>query len=648
MNSNSFALVTVVTLACALVAPPVAMASHGVPLVSMSQRDPAQSNAVVSPGGVITGSQIGFQVSSDSPTCGASYFHQVQFEVVPTGAGFTGAATFSSSWYSGFKPNCVVKPFPQQNYTPPSSSGSYRWQVRERTSTNGGGSISSTGAWTDFGGNGTNADFISNQPPVAEANGPYSGTQGVAVSLSAVGSSDPDGSIATYEWDCTDDGTYDTSSATPSDSCTYPDDGVYTARLRVTDDGGSQATDVATVNVPNVGPTAEANGPYTGTKGFAIAVTAVGSSDSDGAINLYEWDCDADGSYELSSATPTGNVCTFAAVGSYTVTLQVTDDDGGTATDTASVTVGNDPPTADAGSTYAGNEGSAIPLDGSGSADVGGGAVAQWEWDCTDDGVYDVTASSATGSACTYTDDAVYTVRLRVTDDDGATAQSTATATIGNVAPSITSATGPATGDEGSVLTFASVGDDVGTADIPDLVFTWSWGDGTADGTGTAPTHAYDDEGTYAITVTLDDQDTGVVTTTLSVDIANVAPVITSTPVTTASEAVQWTYAPIATDPGADTLTWSLSPSAPAAMTIDSATGALAWTPAYADAVAGSASMVLTVDDGDSGTDAQSITLTVDVVDTATATGCPTAGRRPTGLTRTIPATRPETPTPTA
>ena len=613
MLSTRFS-VSALTLGFLLAVPTTGLASHGVTLVNMSQRDPAIGNATLALGGAIVGTQVGFQVSSGSPTCGSSYDHRVQFEVVPAGQAFTGSVTFSSPWYQGFKPSCVVKAFPQQNYTPPTTNGSWSWRVREQTRS--GSTVTSTGPWTDFGGNGTGSDFVSNQPPVAEANGPYSGTQGVAVALDGTGSTDPDGSISLYEWDCTSDGTYDISGTSATGlSCTYADDGAYTVTLRVTDDGGSQATDTAAVDILNLTPTAEANGPYTGTRGFPIAVSATGSSDPDGVLTLFEWDCENDGTYEQNAAAPTGSSCTYATVGSYTVGLRVTDDDGGQATDTATVTVGNDPPTADAGGPYSGDEGSAIALDGTGSFDVGGGSVVQWEWDCTDDGVYDITATSGTGSACTYTDNGTFTIRLRATDDDGATAEDTATATIANVDPTIASTTGPTSGDEGDPLSFTAVGADAGADDVAGLTYAWDWGD-TGTGSGASTAYSWSDEGTYTVTLTVTDDDGGFVSTTFTVDIANVAPTITSTPTLTASEAVQWTYAPTADEPGADTLTWSISASAPAAMTIDSATGALAWTPTYADAVVGNASFVLTVDDGDTGTDSQSVTLTIDVLDT--------------------------------
>ncbi|MCO4769669.1 MAG: PKD domain-containing protein, partial [Deltaproteobacteria bacterium] len=175
-----------------------------------------------------------------------------------------------------------------------------------------------------------------NAPPVADAGGPYSGGQGSAISLDGSGSSDSDGSVSNYEWDCTDDGTYDVSSASATaNTCTYPDDGTYTVRLRVTDDDGSQATDTATVTVTNALPTANAGGPYTVNQGVALSLDGSASSDSDGTLSDYAWDCTSDGSYDVNDASATASTCTYADVGTYTITLQVTDDDGGTATATA-------------------------------------------------------------------------------------------------------------------------------------------------------------------------------------------------------------------------------------------------------------------------------------------------------------------------
>ena len=88
----------------------------------------------------------------------------------------------------------------------------------------------------------------------------------------------------------------------------------------------------------NVAPTAEAAGPYTGDVDETITLSGSGSTDSDGTIALYEWDLDNDGQYD--DATGVSAQFSSSSAGVYTVGLRVTDDDGATDTDTATVNVG--------------------------------------------------------------------------------------------------------------------------------------------------------------------------------------------------------------------------------------------------------------------------------------------------------------------
>ncbi len=88
-----------------------------------------------------------------------------------------------------------------------------------------------------------------NQAPTANANGPYSGTAGNAVSFSSAGSSDPDGSIVSYSWDFGDGAT--SSAANPSH--TYASAGTYTVSLTVTDDQGATNTDVTSADITGGG-----------------------------------------------------------------------------------------------------------------------------------------------------------------------------------------------------------------------------------------------------------------------------------------------------------------------------------------------------------------------------------------------------------
>ena len=77
-----------------------------------------------------------------------------------------------------------------------------------------------------------------NQPPVASANAnPTSGTAPLLVNFDGSGSSDPEGGPLTYAWDLDGDGAYDDASV-QQPQYTYTQPGSYTARLRVTDNGG--------------------------------------------------------------------------------------------------------------------------------------------------------------------------------------------------------------------------------------------------------------------------------------------------------------------------------------------------------------------------------------------------------------------------
>jgi len=90
----------------------------------------------------------------------------------------------------------------------------------------------------------------SNIPPVATiTGGPYFGLAGFSIAFGGTGS-DADGSVVLYEWDFEDDGSFDSSSPTTAATThIYPTDGVYTAKLRVTDDKGAIGLDVVAVTV---------------------------------------------------------------------------------------------------------------------------------------------------------------------------------------------------------------------------------------------------------------------------------------------------------------------------------------------------------------------------------------------------------------
>lgn len=175
------------------------------------------------------------------------------------------------------------------------------------------------------------------QPPVANAGADQivhdtdrSGDQ--LVTLDGSASTDADGSIVSYVWK-----NGETQIATGATPQVLLAAGVHTLTLTVTDDDNLTDSDtvVVTVNAP---PIAMAGNDQTvidslGNGSVSVALSAAGSTDADGTIVSYVWQ---DNGVQVA----TGSAAQVSlAVGEHTMTLIVTDNLGGTDSDTCTVVV---------------------------------------------------------------------------------------------------------------------------------------------------------------------------------------------------------------------------------------------------------------------------------------------------------------------
>jgi PKD repeat protein len=247
---------------------------------------------------------------------------------------------------------------------------------------------------------------------------------------------------------------------------------------------------------------------YTGEKvnfdGSASKASA-GSS-----IVKYEWDFDNDGIIDAEGAKTS---YTYTQKGQFTAVLKVTDSLGQVDTDTCIITVLNRPPVASF--TY-------TPFKPTIKDDVkfvdtsldSDGSIVSWFWDFGD-GI----TSTDRNPTHKYSSKGNFTVTLTVTDNDGAQGTITKVVTIYNIAPTASFKYSPSEPTVGEDVQFVDESTD------PEGKLTswlWNFGDGYTS-TIKNPTHKYQKEGTYNVTLTVTD-DEGLTDTTSKILVIKALP----------------------------------------------------------------------------------------------------------------------------
>jgi len=252
--------------------------------------------------------------------------------------------------------------------------------------------------------------------------------------------------------------------------------------------------------------------PSSGGAPLTVSFTGSNSSD-DNDITGYSWNF-KDGATSTSS-NPSH---TFSEVGSYEVTLTVTDAEGLNDTDTVTITVNaedNEAPVAKASATpLSGEAPLQVSFTGSNSTDDNG--VAGYSWNFKDGGT-----SSNANPGHTFSDAGTYAVELTVTDENGLTDKASVTINVTepqpeNEAPVAVAGASPLSGDAPLQVQFSSSSssDDKG-------ITSHLWNFTPNDASGQAnPSRTFDNAGVYEVTLTVTDEegltDTDTVTITVN------------------------------------------------------------------------------------------------------------------------------------
>jgi hypothetical protein len=365
---------------------------------------------------------------------------------------------------------------------------------------------------------------VNNLPPTANAGGPYEVVEGGSIVLTGTGS-DPAGTLdpLRFEWDLNYNGVTFNENAYGAAPTFSGLDGpsTRTIALRTRDDSDAvSAISTATVTIENAKPqiaSVSSSGPVG--EGLPITVTVTASDPAGDLDPLTYWFDFGDDTGEVSSSTGSAQH-TYAdddEDDAYTVTVRVTDGDGGEAVGSTTVTVNNRPPTiATLTAPATGKEGAEIQLSVTASDPAGASDPLRYAWTITGPNGFRVNLDTASASF-TPDEDGLYTVSLVVSDGDAGTATQSTTIEVENVAPTAQFVgRNPATGTPGQPLTFTLGATDPSSVDQnAGFRYVIDWGDDTQTETnvpqqsGWQEQHIWGTAGTYTVTLTAIDQDDG-------------------------------------------------------------------------------------------------------------------------------------------